>query len=36
MCYKGKKVVRILGRFKSGIGIMILQFANRAVEVVKI
>ena len=36
MRYKGKKVVRILGRIRYGVSVMILQYANRTVEIVAI
>ncbi len=34
MSYKGKKVVRVLGRIKGGVRITILQYSNRVVEIV--
>ena len=36
MSYNGKKVIRILGHVKSGVRVMVLQYANRAVEVVRL
>ena len=33
--YEGRKFVRILGRIKCAVRIMILQYANRAVEIVR-
>lgn len=36
MSYEGRKIVRILGRIKCGVHIMILQYANRAVEIVRL
>lgn len=36
MSYNGKKVIRVLGRVKQGIRVMILQYANRTVEIVRL
>ena len=35
MSYKSKKVVRILGTIKHGVRVMVLQYANRVVEIVR-
>ena len=35
MTYKGKKIIRVLGYIKGNISIMILQYADRSVEVVR-
>ena len=36
MSYRGQKVVRILGRIKGGVGLLILQYVNRTVEIVRL
>ena len=34
MSYNGKKIVRIIGRIISGVGTVILQYADGTVEIV--
>ena len=36
MSYRGKKVIRIIGRIKRGIGMMVLEYADHAMQVVTI
>lgn len=35
MSYNGKKVIRILSHVKNGVRVMVLQYSNRIVEVVR-
>ena len=34
--YRGKKVIRIVGRIKSGVGMMVLEYADHTVQIVTI
>ena len=36
MSYKGKKVIRILGRIKSGVRIMMLEYSDHTMEILSI
>ena len=35
MIYKGKKIIRAVGYIKKGVNVMILQYADRTVEIIK-
>ena len=34
MSYKGKKVIRVIGRIKNGINLMMIEYYNHNVEVI--
>lgn len=36
MSYGGKKVIRIIGRIKSGVRMIVLEYADHTVQVVRI